>query len=221
MPSIEGLRLKINKFLRLKFANNRNKKLENKDFTIISNNCWGGMIYESYNLKKLSPTVGLFFMADDYIKFISNIKYYLNCELKFINKATSKNRDCLANTYRFGEYPIGLLDDIEIYFVHYKSEEEAKEKWKRRCKRINFNNILFKFSDQNGCTENDVINFSKLQYKNKLLFTVKDWNIDKNQYIKFYQYNKKNIQTSHEPFGNNRKINITTYLNNMIKDNDI
>ena len=58
------------KYLRLKYANKRQNELNNKDFTIISNNCWGGMIYESYNLEKQSPTVGLFFMAKDYIDFI-------------------------------------------------------------------------------------------------------------------------------------------------------
>ena len=40
--------------------------------TIFSNNCWGGMIYESYNLPKNSPTVGLFFFADDYIFFLEH-----------------------------------------------------------------------------------------------------------------------------------------------------
>ena len=48
----EGLRLKVLKFWRLGLANYRKKQLKSTDFTIISNNCWGGMIYESYNLQK-------------------------------------------------------------------------------------------------------------------------------------------------------------------------
>ena len=45
MPTYEGLRLKILKYWRIGFADYRKKKLKSTDFTIISNNCWGGMIY--------------------------------------------------------------------------------------------------------------------------------------------------------------------------------
>ncbi|MBV5343054.1 DUF1919 domain-containing protein, partial [bacterium] len=46
------------------------KQNKNLDFTIISNNCWGGGIYEDLNLKYNSPTVGLFFYAPCYIEFL-------------------------------------------------------------------------------------------------------------------------------------------------------
>ena len=39
---------------------------------IISNNCWGGVIYESYSLPKLSPTVGMYFSPKDYLKFVAD-----------------------------------------------------------------------------------------------------------------------------------------------------
>ena len=71
VPTYEGLRLKVLKYWRLGLANYRKKQLKYTDFTIISNNCWGGMIYESYNSPKESPTVGMFFMAKDYIEFLS------------------------------------------------------------------------------------------------------------------------------------------------------
>lgn len=47
-------------------------------------------MYEAYNLKKQSPTVGMFFMADDYIKFCKDIKYYLGQEMEFIKPEESK-----------------------------------------------------------------------------------------------------------------------------------
>ena len=34
------------------------------------------MVYESFNLPKQSPTVGLFFMADEYIKFLQAFPDY-------------------------------------------------------------------------------------------------------------------------------------------------
>lgn len=123
MPTLEGFRLKIQKISRIGFANLRRKKLNKDDFTIISNNCWGGMIYESYNLKKQSPTVGLFFMATDYLKFLMNLKEYLtHGELIFINPEDSKYKRNVSSDERFGHYPIGVLkldkndQGVEIFF---------------------------------------------------------------------------------------------------------
>ena len=213
----EGLRLRVNKIYRLKFADKRNKKLKNKDFTIISNNCWGGMIYESYNLSKQSPTVGMFFMSDDYINFVTDLNHYINSELKFINPKQSKYVETLKNDSRFGHYPIAILDDIEIMFLHAHSEEEARSKWVRRCSRINWDKMIVKFNDQNGCTLEDVIAFSKLPYKNKLFFTIKDWPVEKwNGYIKIKQSTMDACVTaSHEPFGNNKYINLEDCINNL------
>ena len=46
-------------FVRHSLANHRRKEINKTHFTIISNNCWGGGIYESYNLIKQSPTIGI------------------------------------------------------------------------------------------------------------------------------------------------------------------
>lgn len=80
----EGLRLKVLKYWRVGLADWRKKQLKSTDFTIISNNCWGGMIYESYNLPKESPTVGMFFMARDYIEFLSDLKGYVGGKLTYL-----------------------------------------------------------------------------------------------------------------------------------------
>ena len=219
MSKIEGIRLKINKFFRLTFAEKRKKKLKNQNFTIISINCWGGMIYESYNLRKNSPTVGLFIMPKDYIKFIKNLKKYLKIKLTFIKPEDSKYTDVLKNDSRFGSYPIGKLGDIEIMFLHYKNEKEAYEKWERRKQRINFDNIIYKFNDQNGCTKSDFYEFVNLPLPNKLFFTVKDWDRPLNSdsknicVMKINQlFNKDFVFASREPFGNK----ITEYINNIM-----
>lgn len=151
----------------------RNKFLKKKDFTIISNNCFGGWVYRIFGLEYQSPTIGLFIMPKDYLKFINNLEYYINdCKLKFINCEQSKYYDYwIKREKRFGKYPIGVLDDIEIHFLHYSSEDEAKLKWKRRSQRINWNNIIIKFSDQNGCTQKELKEFSKYnKFKKRLCF---------------------------------------------------
>lgn len=62
---------------------------------------------------------------------------------------------------------------LRFFFLHSHSTEEAKEKWERRVKRINWNRLLIKFNDQNGCMEKEVNQFMNLNYKNKVFFTCK------------------------------------------------
>lgn len=218
----EGLRLKILKYWRLGLANYRKKQLKSNDFTIISNNCWGGMIYESYNLPKESPTVGLFFIAKDYIEFLSDLEGYINGKLDFIDPEKSKWKSMkqVSGDKRFGSYPIGVLSNgkntIEIFFLHYHSKHEAKEKWNRRIRRINWDKLLIKFNDQNGCTETEVERFMKLNYKNKLFFTCKHWSNKSKECIVIHQFPKHDsIMASYEPFGKNRYIDITSFINQL------
>lgn len=215
---LENIRIKIRRIYIKKTAKFRKKKINNNNFSIISNNCWGGFVYQSYGFSYNSPTIGLFFMADDYIEFLKELRSNLNKELKFIKPEESKWFKKIKNDKSLGTYPIGKIGDIEIFFLHYKSENEAYEKWNRRKKRVNWNNLIIKFNDQNKCTEKNVIDFYNLKYKNKLFFTVKDWNI-KEKYIKINQIFEKNfIRASYEPFGNNKYININKYINNVKED---
>lgn len=62
----------------------RRSFLNNTDFSIISNNCWGGMCYEYFGLPKRTPTVGAFLFPKDYLKMISNLKLYMEKSLQFI-----------------------------------------------------------------------------------------------------------------------------------------
>ena len=175
-------------------------------------------MYEYYNIIKQSPTVGLFFMADDYVKFCSRLKYYVNHELVFIDPCLSRHYDYLKDLNAFGHYPIGVLDDVEIMFLHYRSPEEAKIKWKRRCKRINWDKLIFKFNDQNGCTKADAIRFLSLPYRNKLFFTIhKDWQLSLNEecYIIKQHTKDENITGSHEPYGKNRYFDLTSIINHL------
>ena len=39
------------------------------------------------------------------------------------------------------DYPVGMLGDIPIYFMHYSTFEEAKRSWNKRVARINKSNL--------------------------------------------------------------------------------
>ena len=157
------------------FARRRNKHLKKKQFTIISNNCWGGYVYRLFDLRYQSPTIGLFIMPEDYLRFINNLEYYINeCKLSFIKPEESHSYAFLRDKKSFGSYPIGVLDDIEICFMHYRTEEEAFKKWTRRCQRIVWDNLIIKFCDQNGCKKKHIEQFNKIdRYDKMVCFTAK------------------------------------------------
>ena len=161
----------------------RRSNLNSKDFTIISNNCWAGKVYQRYGLPYSSPTVGLFFWAEDYIKFVSNLPYYMSLELSMIPPTESKHHDMLVTRNQL-PCPIGKLDDVEIVFLHYKTEKDAIEKWERRKQRINWNNLYIKFSVMNCCTENHLELFKNLEYEAKVaLVNKKDYVKDESRFI--------------------------------------
>ena len=122
-----------------------------------------------------TPTVNLFLKPKDFNKFLLNFDKYINMDLE-----EEKVEDL--------KYPIGKLGDIKIYFQHYKSFEEAKVKWGERKKRVNLDNMFIMSTDRDGCTKEDIIQFDKLPYKNKVIFTHKIYpDIKSTFYIKGFE----------------------------------
>ena len=142
------------------------KRVKSRDFTIISNNCWAGKVYQYLDMPYLSPTVGLYFFAPDFLKFCKNLKYYLSLDLKFVPWEESKWQPHLADRR---VCPVGKLDDIEIFFLHYKTPEEAKEKWERRKQRVNYDKVIFKMSKMNLCDEFVLKEFDELPVKKVII----------------------------------------------------
>ena len=155
----------------------RKGKLANPHFTIISNNCWGGHVYRYFGMPYDSPTVGLYFYSDEYIKFLSHLKEYLNLELTFIPSSESKYYDDLIKKNQANKI-IGKLGDVEIVFLHYKTEAEALEKWKRRCARIHWDHLVVKMTEQNQCSLNALQTFDNMPFKQKLVFTSNDYGLE-------------------------------------------
>lgn len=148
------------------------KSIKNKNFSVISNNCWAGRVYQYLDMPYLSPTAGLYFFAPDYIKFVSDLRRYLATELRFIEPEESKYYEEIKKRNQTDK-PIGILDDVEIVFLHYKTKEEAAEKWNRRKERVNFDNIILKFSRMNLCTDKEIDEFCGLPFENKFVFNIK------------------------------------------------
>jgi uncharacterized protein (DUF1919 family) len=151
------------------------KYLKNKDFSIISNNCLAGNIYRRFRLPYKSPTVGLFLFSADYVNFLERLDYYLKQPLSFT--AVSKYAWVNASQNK-KPYPIGLLgNDVEIHFLHYKTEQEAAEKWVRRVKRINFDNLFVIYSDLIDAFQPELIaRYTTLNFERKVILSQPKWN---------------------------------------------
>lgn len=175
MKAIKKVKSSINNKKRQSIIKRYRSELINRNFSILSSNCNGGVITSDLGIRFNSPTINLYMEPKDFIKFVNNLKYYINSELVEI-----KNND--------KNYPVGELCDIKIYFQHYSSFFEAKQKWDKRKKRINYENIFIMFTDRGLDNEDILKEFDKIDFKNKVVFTSKKYNnIKSSFYIKGFE----------------------------------
>lgn len=132
--------------------------------TILSDDCWGGYVYNRLKLPFASPLINIYWDRDQYVEFISDPLFYLDTELKMVRDGNLHD----------GVYPIGSLGDekhkVEMQFVHNVDFHEAKEQWDRRKQRINKQNLFVKMGFT-VCDKKDewLAVFKKLNCK-KILF---------------------------------------------------
>ena len=121
----------------------RNKKnvarLKNKDMTIISSNCTGGVISHDLGLRFNSQFVNLAMRPKHFVKYLSNFDYYNSLDVSFPSQLQS---ECWSG----GHYPVGVVGDAEIQgkimqvlkkvrksmdFMNESSKREGSGRWKK------------------------------------------------------------------------------------------
>lgn len=127
----------IREYRRRRVRKSLQEKVENRNVSIFCNNCVGGVIAHDLGLRFNSPTVNLYISPQDYVKFALRPEYYLG--LKEVLPIEG-----------FADYPIGILDDITLHFVHYESLEDARSAWLRRASRVNLDNSCWILVDRDG-----------------------------------------------------------------------
>lgn len=143
--------------------------------TIISQNCIGGVFYQDMQLQFASPTVGLFISGKDFVRFVGDLEHYLRQPMRM----------------RWGEeFPVGMLGDVSIHFMHYETCSEALDAWNRRCGRINRERILVLCTDRDGFDDADFQKWTQLPYP-KLLFTANAAYADHPDSLYFREYRKQ------------------------------
>jgi uncharacterized protein (DUF1919 family) len=136
------------------------KALKGRDVSIVSANCIGAKLSEIAGEPYRSPTVGLWFPPDDFLKFAADLDLYSRLELTHDADESARRG-----------YPVGALGDVKIMFMHYPTFAEAREKWLRRAARINRNKLLLVLTDR-GATAEHLARFDATPHP-KLLFVSK------------------------------------------------
>ncbi len=161
MENMENIKVIYRKILRMRMnKHNINRLIVNIDdpVSIISSNCIGGVILHELGLRFNTPTINLWFDPASYLKLISNLKYYCQAD---INEIPIDERH---------SYPRGIIeDDIIIHFLHYDSFSSAYNKWRERCKRINYNNLVFILTERDRLSLHQMIEFDQMNLNGKKL----------------------------------------------------
>lgn len=150
-------------------------RLRGRDFTIISNNCWGAHIYQRLGEPYRTPFVGVFLAPTCYLNLIERTRWYLNQPLYFLSQSRHPYIEALRDKRQL-RYPIGCLGgNVEIQFLHYTSEAEAAEKWARRVARVSRSDdrFFFKFDDRDGCAPEQLSAFDRAPRAHKVCFISK------------------------------------------------
>ena len=109
-----------------------------RDWTIVTDNCFGTSYLKSLNKPYDSPFFSMFIFAPDYLTLLENFDEYM--------KLTPMAQDSAGKTRfyrgRVRKYPVIILDGlqgpVEIHMAHEKqSSQEAIRKWKSRKSRMN------------------------------------------------------------------------------------
>lgn len=139
------------------------EELKNRDFSFIVPNCLGGILLHDLGLRFLSPTVNLMMRQDDFLCFVSNLDVYLSEQLSFLERPEGECPRALLS-------PVGF-QQILIHFTHYRTEEEAAQKWYERAQRINKDNLFILIEERDGIGRKELEAFGALNARGLVAFT--------------------------------------------------
>lgn len=170
------------------------KKLTNHNFTLLTPNCMGGLIYHRLGERFNSPTIDISMQTHDFMVFINDLDYYLSKDI------------CQADSTEFA-YPVGVIEgdgtheSVKVNFVHYETFEKARLKWNERKTRIIKDNLYVIVCDLNDIYEADCSKagyisdedmklFEKFDCNNKVILTRSKERIQKYTHYIEPLYNK-------------------------------
>ena len=141
------------------FSFSRYMRLIRSRITILSNCCWGGLTYHFFRMDFLSPTINLFITDEDYIRFLEDLDTMLKDDPVMERMAYNADEDL--------EYPVFDLNGIKLYMNHCHDPQIGLNEWKKRCARVNHENIL---ATMITASESIAERFDALPFRKKVCF---------------------------------------------------
>lgn len=141
----------------------RRRRLTNRRFTVVANDCWGAEVYKDLDLPFDTPFIGTFVMAPCFLTICGDAERILRSPLQFVPASRYEEVEQLKRGWR--PFPTGTLDDgrVEIQFMHYGSQAEAAAKWARRVERSHFDRLFFKAAgEKDRFTDRELAAFDAL-----------------------------------------------------------
>ncbi len=157
MGSIKKIVSKYNPFAICRRKGMR-KRIVNSTPSLLTPNCLGGILFHDLGLQFRSPTVNTMILQRDFAKFVLNLDHYLAQELVFFKHPKV-------------EVPCAKLDDITIHFTHYKTEQEAQEKWLSRMKRLDRDNLFIILAERDGLTPEEITQLGQVKARGLVVLT--------------------------------------------------
>jgi uncharacterized protein (DUF1919 family) len=132
-----------------------------KDWTIVTDNCWGVAYMKALNTPYASPFFSMFIYAPDYVTLLENFDEYMGIK-PVAQKAVNKDDKFHGKSkYRrvISKYPVIIIEGskgpVEIHFAHEKqSPQEAIRKWESRKSRMDMDkkDMFVKMDDRDKFT---------------------------------------------------------------------
>ena len=128
--------------------------------SILSNNCWGGVLSSGLGLEHRSPTKNCWFLDPDYFKLLKDPEhYFFECDPVFRGWMPGGDE-------RQTRYPVLSLDDVLIFCNHDTDPDTAIQNWLRRREKLELDRVFVSYSPDSPEKE---LAFSRLdRYPNKL-----------------------------------------------------
>lgn len=147
--------------LRKVYNGQRRVRLRGAVPTVISRDCAGGILYHDLGLEIVSPTVNLGMPGKDFILFCQHLRAFLDAE---VQEAEGR------------EFPMGRLETeygtVILFFTHYDNFQKASRLWKRRCARVDMENLRLIFHVfPEDLTQQLLEDFEALPYEHKVLLS--------------------------------------------------
>ena len=131
-------------------------------FSIVSDDCWGGFLYQRLGRRYDTPFVGLFLTPDDYLTLLERWDELMSGPPEM--GETGRDQHGRA-------YPVGRLGGtVALHFLHAEDPAAAVSDWNRRRARLPADRakLFLKMADREGATPEHLRRFHDLPFPHKL-----------------------------------------------------